>query len=115
METLAFVWGMTVRVLAIAGLGILFLSDYVYYLHMFQLNSYFPERYRKWRSDGGKTVFRKFPIGYKIAILVLFFVGILGRTVLLLLQNHNNSLPMNWIVSTICLWAMLYVLGKRVT
>ena len=72
--------------------------DYTYYLHIFQLNSYFPERYRRWKEQNKDSLKQKFPpvfwwvllgiagllIGYEIWLGVSGAAG--SMTFLLLIQ-----------------------------
>lgn len=52
-------------------LTLLLFWDYTYYLHIFQLNSYFPERYQRWKAQNKEMLSRKFPIGFRLGLIVL--------------------------------------------
>ncbi len=52
-------------------LTLLLFWDYTYYLHIFQLNSYFSERYRRWRAQNREMLKRRFPIGFWLGLIVL--------------------------------------------
>ena len=51
--------------LSLLLLTLLLFWDYTYYLHIFQLNSYFPERYQRWEAQNKEMLSRKFPIGFR--------------------------------------------------
>ncbi|RRD94827.1 UDP-N-acetylmuramoyl-tripeptide--D-alanyl-D-alanine ligase [Clostridiales bacterium COT073_COT-073] len=110
MYTLKIVVDMIIRILNILILAGIFVLDYSYYLHMFQLNSYFPERYRKWRQDGGRTIFQKMALVFRVVSTLCLVILILSIASLVI--GIEQWYSASTFMSLINLWLFMNIWGR---
>lgn len=57
-------------------MGIVIFIDYTYFLHMFQLNSYFPGRYNTWARQNRDKIRHHLPLAFKVIFALWVLAGL---------------------------------------
>lgn len=101
-----------VWLLLIVGAISIFTKHYTYYLHMFQLNSYFPERYRRWKTQGGKSVWENSSKFFHYTMYFLLFIYFF----LWAISFYVNKVQFLWFCVLFAIWEVLNLmsLGQKI-